>query len=119
NLVSWAIDLREQGITKIEGKVMVDDLSFAPGFIPPAFDQKNEDAAYRAPIGAVSVSYNSVSVYITPSEAGKPANVRMVPPNDYVEIINDVRTQKGKRVSVSGVATEKDGRTLIRIRGVI
>lgn len=119
NLVSWAIDLREQGITKIEGKVMVDDLSFAPGFIPPAFDQKNEDAAYRAPIGAVSVSYNSVSVYITPAEAGKPANVRMVPPNDYVEIINDVRTQKGKRVSVSGVATEKDGRTLIRVRGVI
>lgn len=108
NIVSWALDIKRQGIQSIQGDLVVDDTRFAGSYIPPGFDQKAEDAAFRAPVGAVSVSYNAVTVEVLPGKEGGPAEVRLSPPNDYVRIVNTVTTKAGKRSAVS-VGVKADG----------
>lgn len=108
NVVSWALDIKRQGIDTIAGDLVIDDTRFAGTYIPPGFDQKAEDAAFRAPVGAVSVSYNAVTVEVHPGKEGAPAEVRVFPPNDYVRIVNNVTTKAGKRSAVN-FSVKSDG----------
>jgi len=118
-MVAWAIDIKGQGVRKIEGDIVIDDTSFAPGYIPPAFDQKDEDASYRAPIGAVSVSFNSVSVEVHPGTVGQPGIVRLNPPNDYVKVTNQTRTRAGKGIGINARARANGDVTEIVVTGSI
>ncbi len=119
DFMRWAVSLKRQGITKVEGDILVDDTTFDPGYMPPGFDQKNEDASYRAPIGAVSVNFNSVVVTVTPGENGKPAVVSLYPPNDHVKIENKAKTTKGKSRRIGVKSISADGGTTIRVTGKI
>ncbi len=121
DVVRWALALQRQGIKSVSGGIVVDDATFSPGFIPPAFDQKNEDASYRAPIGAVSVNFNHVVVRVRPGEAGKPPKVELYPPNDHIEVSNKATTKSGKtrRLRISSVSTNDAAGTRIEIRGSI
>jgi D-alanyl-D-alanine carboxypeptidase/D-alanyl-D-alanine-endopeptidase (penicillin-binding protein 4) len=120
DLLAFASELKAQGITKIEDGIVVDDTEFAEGFIPPGYDQKDEDASYRAPIGAVSLNFNSQTVVIRPGDRkGDAATAYLLPPNDNVKLVNKVRTRSGRtqRISASSVS-DGDG-TRIEVRGVI
>lgn len=120
DLLAWASELKAQGITEIEDGIVVDDTEFAGGFIPPGYDQKDEDASYRAPIGAVSLNFNAQTVVIRPGDRkGDAATAYLLPPNDHVKLVNKVRTGSGRRQRISA-SSEPDGDgTRIEIRGVI
>lgn len=121
DVVRWAIELKRQGVKNVPDGIVVDDTSFEPGFMPPAFDQKDTDAAYRPPIGAVSVNYNQVTVRVTPAAAGEPARVELFPPNDHVQIVNSARTTSGRsqRVQVSAKPVDEAIATTVTVSGTI
>lgn len=116
DMVRYAISVKRAGIDHV-GEVVVDDSSFAPGYMPPGYDQKNEDASYRAPIGAVSVNFNAIAVRVRAD--GDSAVVDLYPPNDYIIVKNSARVTKGKgqRISIRSI-TDGD-RTRIEVTGTI
>ena len=118
DMVKWAIAIKRMGITKVEGDVLVDDTTFDPGYMPPGFDQKQEDASYRAPIGAVSVNFNYVAVTVEPGDSGQ-AKISLYPPNDHVVIENKAKTIKGKRQRISVKSVTTDAGTTIQVFGAI
>jgi D-alanyl-D-alanine carboxypeptidase/D-alanyl-D-alanine-endopeptidase (penicillin-binding protein 4) len=115
DFIDWAAELRQKGVTRVEGDIVVDDDAFDEAYLPPGFEQKDEDASYRSPIGAVSVNFNAVTAVISPAEkAGEQPDVRLVPPNDHVEVVNRASTRPGgrRRLMVASKATE-DGTKLV------
>src|SRR5690554_3148463 len=106
NFLDWANQLRLQGVKKIDGPIVVDNTLFAGEDLPPLFDTKNEDAAYRAPIGALSVNFNGISVLVDPgAKIGEPAKYRLVPANQHIQVVNRANTVAGQRRTIE-VASE-------------
>lgn len=121
DVVSWASQLELKGVDRIRGDIVIDDTIFDGEYLPPAFGQKDEDASYRAPIGAVSVNFNAVTVIVTPAERpGEAPDVRMFPPNDHVEIVNQARTVVGPGQQLDfDSEPDGEGATTIRVGGLV
>lgn len=104
DLRALAADIALYGVTAIRGQIVIDDSYFDKHTLPPHFsEQPDEDAAFRAPIGAASLNFNSVSFVITPSRTGTgPARVLVDPPADYVHL-------------QAAVETVTQGRTRLRV----
>ena len=65
----------ERGIKHV-GQVLVDQSRFDDQFVPPAFDQQpNEWAAFRAPVSAIALERNTLTLNVLPGEPGKPADI--------------------------------------------
>lgn len=120
DLLAWASELKAQGVEKVEGGIVVDDTEWAKGFIPPGYDQKDEDASYRAPVGPVSLNFNAQTVVVRPAaKSGEKAVAYLLPPNDNVKLVNEVKTFNGSAKRISG-SSESDGDgTKIVIKGSI
>lgn len=117
DILGWAGRLRQQGIRHIQGDLVIDDLFFAGGYIPPGYDQKNTDASYRPAIGAFSINFNAVTLHITPATNGEPVKVLLDPPNAHIEIINNAQTVTGRTSRVHVAARGDAERTTITISG--
>ena len=86
-------DLAALGLHKVRGALVVDDSLFEGGYIPPAYDQKTDSTASRAPASAASLNGNVVAVTIIPgAAAGAPARVVVDPPSPYFTIAGRVVT---------------------------
>lgn len=118
DFVKWGTELRQKGVETIDGDIVVDEGAFGSG-LPPAFEQKNEDASYRAAIGAFSVSFNGVAVIVEPGAVGGAARVRLDPPNDYVMVDNVASTVSGKSRRVFVSAETAGDQTVIKVSGKI
>lgn len=119
DLLKLASELRALGVAKVTGGIIVDDTAFASGFTPPGFDQKKEDASFRAPIGAASLNYNAQTVVVRPGAPGQDAVVYPLPPNDYTRINTSVTTSSGTRAALTASATADGEFTKFSVRGKI
>lgn len=121
DMLKMASELRARGVDEVNGDLIVDDSAFTNGFIPPGFDQKDEDASYRAAVGAASVNYNAQTVVVRPGlKSGDKARIHLIPPNDHVEIVNEVKTSNGTRASLGKSKSESKGNgTRITVAGSI
>src|SRR5262249_27645641 len=73
--------------------LIVDDSLFGDGTMPPAYDQKNDSTASRAPASAASLNGNVIAVTIVPgAAAGAAAHVVVDPPSPYFTIAGRVVT---------------------------
>ncbi len=71
---------RQQGLRTV-GHVYVDQSGFDEHFVSPAFEQQpNEWAAFRAPVSAVSLERNTVTLNVLPTKEGEPARFWFEPP---------------------------------------
>ncbi|MFO0549236.1 MAG: D-alanyl-D-alanine carboxypeptidase/D-alanyl-D-alanine-endopeptidase [Polyangiaceae bacterium] len=75
--------------------IVVDQSYYQGDADPPAYDQQpGEWAPFRAPIAAVSLDRNTVTVWFTPAEKpGRPATVVVEPPG-FVDLDGSVTTGK-------------------------
>ncbi len=120
DVLSWASELRHQGVEKITGDLVIDDGIFAGASLPPGFDQRPSDAAWRPMIGALSVNFNAVGVRVEPAEAvGAPARVRLDPPNSHVEVVNRARTVGGGQARAHVEAEASGDGTRVIVTGTI
>ncbi len=112
-------ELRARGIKKIDGDILVDQRFFDEQFTPPAFDQQpNEWAAFRAPVSAVAIDENTVTMTVRPTSEGNPAVVTFDPPG-FVDVDGTVKTAEAGADTV-GLALSGSGRRLsARVSGAI
>ena len=77
DLYGLALELRAHGIRRIDGDIVVDQKFHDDQPVPPAFEQKpGEWATFRAPVSAVAVNENTVTLTVKPShEPGGTAQV--------------------------------------------
>jgi D-alanyl-D-alanine carboxypeptidase/D-alanyl-D-alanine-endopeptidase (penicillin-binding protein 4) len=112
---------RAKRITK---ELVIDASFFDSDAEPPHFiEQPKERAAFRAPVAALSLNRNSVTVIVTTAPSGtEPPKVRIDPPvTDYFKLVTDelVTTPDGKtRIRIELVTKGKHGKDReLRISG--
>ncbi len=125
-------DLKRRGVTRIGGRLIIDGGEFDRATSPPHFDeQPDEQAAFRAPVGAANLERNAFTVMVRAApEPDQPATVWLEPESRYLvldsaevttkprgrdQVSIDNRRQGDRlRVSVSGEV--RAGRGLMRLR---
>jgi len=120
DLAAMIDDLVALGLHKLRGSLVIDDSLFAGGYVAPAYDQKTESTASRAPSSAASLGGNVVAVTVIPgAAAGAPARVVIDPSSPYFTIAGRVVTA-ASGPAAPNVETKEDGnRTRINVSGRI
>jgi D-alanyl-D-alanine carboxypeptidase/D-alanyl-D-alanine-endopeptidase (penicillin-binding protein 4) len=92
DLYGMVMEMRAHGVRRVDGDILVDQRYFDDQTTPPAFEQQpNEWAAFRAPVSAVALNGNTVTLLIRPTTAGNPATAWFDPPG-FVESDGTVKT---------------------------
>ncbi len=92
DLWSMVQELVALGVRRVEGDILVDQLFFDDQTTPPAFEQQpNEWAAFRAPVSAVALNENTVTLEVRPTSVGSNAVAWFDPPG-FVDVDGDVKT---------------------------
>ncbi|MEA2746030.1 MAG: hypothetical protein QOI41_173 [Myxococcales bacterium] len=90
----WAMvqELKSHGAKRVEGDIVVDQRFFDDQTTPPAFEQQpNEWSYFRAPVSAVAVNENTITMTVRPGAAGGNASVSFDPPG-FVDVEGTVKT---------------------------
>ena len=110
----------EHGLKRVDGNLFVDDTYFTQETMAPGFNDKNQDSAYRAASGAMSINFNSVSINIRPAKTvDSPPIVRIRPTRHHFNIKNDARTTNAGSESLSLSASAYRDKTRLHLRGRI
>lgn len=126
DLAELANQLWALGVRKIKGNLVVDATFFDEQTVPPAYEQKEESGAFRAPSSAVSLNSNAVGITVIPAaQAGAVARVLVSPESPYVQVTGRVLTaSKGPAwPSIETAEAPVDGtngvngRTLVTVAG--
>ena len=81
------------GVTQV-GRILVDQSRFDERFVPPAFEQQPDEwASFRAPVSAVALERNAVTLHVLPARAGTPARIWFEPPG-VVSVEGSVETRR-------------------------
>jgi D-alanyl-D-alanine carboxypeptidase/D-alanyl-D-alanine-endopeptidase (penicillin-binding protein 4) len=97
-----AMELKAYGLRKVEGPLILDDSYFDDVSSGPGWSQDDTSEPYQAPMGALSLNFNSVSVLVFPAEAvSAPARIELLPSSEAFKVENQVTTvPRGTRVRV-------------------
>ncbi len=122
---AWALvnELTRTGITSVEGDLIVDDSRFDTIRFDEDRQEERVDRAYDAPIGAMSMNWNSVNVYARPGDkVGEPLKVFADVMSPYLKVRNNSKTVgagKGKTVSVERISEKGFNGDVIVINGAL
>jgi D-alanyl-D-alanine carboxypeptidase/D-alanyl-D-alanine-endopeptidase (penicillin-binding protein 4) len=120
DLAAMVGDLAALGLHKVRGSLVVDDSLFEGGYIPPAYDQKNDSTASRAPASAASLNGNVVAVTVVPgAAAGAAAHVVVDPPSPYFTIAGRVVTATSGPHAPAVDTKEEPAHTRVNVAGRI
>jgi D-alanyl-D-alanine carboxypeptidase/D-alanyl-D-alanine-endopeptidase (penicillin-binding protein 4) len=111
DLWSMVAELKAEGVTKVTGDILVDQRFFDEQTTPPAFEQQpNEWAAFRAPVSAVALNENTVTLSVRPTQVGAVALSSFDPPG-FVDVEGEVKTAESGADTV-GLDLSPSGRRL-------
>lgn len=97
DLVHLARELGAQGYRRVTGDVLVDQSAFDRAWDPPGYEKHPDEwATYRAPVSAVAVDGNALTVHVAASAPGEPARV-WVTPDGLATLRGSVTTGPGGR----------------------
>ncbi|MBX3226092.1 MAG: D-alanyl-D-alanine carboxypeptidase/D-alanyl-D-alanine-endopeptidase [Labilithrix sp.] len=92
DLYGLVVELKAHGIRRVDGDLLVDQRYFDEQTTPPAFEQQpNEWAAFRAPVSAVALNANTITLMIRPTTQGQAATSWFDPPG-FVNVEGSVKT---------------------------
>jgi len=121
DLTALAASLSAIGLRRVRGGLVVDATAFDSNTTPPAFEQKNESAAFRAPSSAASLNSNVVTVTITPGPSvGSAARVVLEPASPALVLSGSITTAaKGPATPQVETSDAGNGRTRVAVGGRI
>lgn len=118
----WAMvgELKGYGVKRVEGDILIDQRFYDEQTTPPAFDQQpNEWAAFRAPVSAVALDENCITMTVRPSSSGSSAHVEFDPPG-FVDVEGTVRTsEEGGADTVELALSGNGARLTAKVSGAI
>ena len=109
----WGLvqELKAYGVTRVDGDVAVDQAFYDEQTTPVAFEQQpNEWASFRAPISAVALDENCVSLTVRPAGGGV-AHVEFDPPG-FVDVDGTIRTTASGGADTVELALSANGARL-------
>jgi serine-type D-Ala-D-Ala carboxypeptidase/endopeptidase (penicillin-binding protein 4) len=121
DLLALIEQLWARGVRRVQGDVLVDQSAFDDGWDPPAYEQRpNDSSAYRAPVSAVAVDGNTVTLHVQATAPGEPA-LAWLEPAGIGNIDGSITsTDKAKRPENVGLTiTPSSGRVLARVSGSV
>ena len=106
-------ELTRAGVSKVDGDVVVDDSDFDAVRADASRDPERNDRAYDAPVGAMSFNWNSINIYVRPTQVGSAPKVILDPIDNGYKVENQAKTvnkggwaievsRTGPRIVVSG-----------------
>ncbi len=110
------------GVTEVKGHVIIDDTFFDNVREGPGWEQEIGDHAYAAPVGALSVNFNTFEVRVRPGESvGQPLSVEVWPPVATVEVVSNGVTRGRRTRPRIWVGTSKlaGNRVRVTVRGAL
>jgi D-alanyl-D-alanine carboxypeptidase/D-alanyl-D-alanine-endopeptidase (penicillin-binding protein 4) len=112
-------DLAALGLRKVHGGLVVDDTFFDGATVGPAYAQKTDSTASRAPSSAASLGGNVVAVTIIPgAAAGALARVMIEPASPYFVVSGTVVTAADGPASPAVETRDEGGsRTRVTVAG--
>lgn len=120
DLYELAGSLHALGIRKVKGGIIIDSTAFDQDELPPAFDQKDEFASYRAMSSASAVNFNTFVVHVRPGSAvGETAKAALDPALPSIPVTSSITTEAGNRNQVTVERELKDGRLSLSFAGTI
>jgi serine-type D-Ala-D-Ala carboxypeptidase/endopeptidase (penicillin-binding protein 4) len=120
DLWSMVQELKEYGVKRVQGDIRVDQRFYDEQTTPPAFEQQpNEWAAFRAPVSAVALNENCITMTVRPSSPGGLAHVDFEPPG-FVDVDGNVRTaESGGADSVVLELSPEGSRLAAKVGGAV
>lgn len=121
DLYEMALELKRDGVKRIDGGIYVDQRFHDDQFTPPAFEQQpNEWMPFRAPVSAISLNENVIVATIRPG-GGDHAIVSFWPPG-FVDVEGTVKLSDGGGANVQmnlGASPTDPTRMKARVSGSI
>jgi D-alanyl-D-alanine carboxypeptidase/D-alanyl-D-alanine-endopeptidase (penicillin-binding protein 4) len=118
----WAMvqELKSHGVRRVDGDVLVDQRFFDEQTTPPAFEQQpNEWSSFRAPVSAVALDENCITLTVRPGPAGAAAHVDFEPPG-FVDVDGAVKTaDSGGADNVELALSGNGGRMNAHVSGAV
>lgn len=123
-----SLDLRELGAladaVKAAGIERVDrlliDHTLFDDKLPAAFDEKNSDASYRAPIDALEVNGSTIAIAVRPGQKpGDPVQIEVTPMSAAVRIVDQARTGPGRKSTLAVTTRAAGKQTEVLVQGLI
>jgi D-alanyl-D-alanine carboxypeptidase/D-alanyl-D-alanine-endopeptidase (penicillin-binding protein 4) len=117
-LAFFAERLKERGIDRVEGPLLVDDSAFDQEFVGPEWPKGDlRTTYYLAQVAALALDDGCVRVIATPGQVGRPAGLAIVPDVGHARLRNGVTTAGTKP---GGLRFERDeGANEISVTGTI
>lgn len=113
----WAGKLRERGFAEFAGDLVLDDSFFDATLVHPRWPAGDLGLAYTAPVAALSLQENSLTVRITPGDSvGSAGRIQLVPAGSGVSVANRTRTVDRKSLH-SPRAWLRPGSTIVECSG--
>lgn len=108
-LVSMAKSLKNSGVTRIKGDLVIDDSDFDRVFIASSYHDRYLLDSYAAPVGGLGLNRNLVTIKIGPK------GVTLDPPTGSIQIINKIELGSYDQVW----AERRRGSDTVILQGVI
>lgn len=112
--------IAKAGVKEVKGAVLVDVSAFPDPSLPPAYDQKRTDAAYRPAVPAFGTGDGALRVTVRPgAKLGDPVRVKTVPAGLAIAVEVGATTVAGKGIGKLTVETAAgtDGVTRVIVGG--
>ena len=94
----WAEKLKSQGVTAIDGDIVIDGRLFSGPIRPATYpqDQDNQQRWYSAPASAFAWNDNCIEVRVVPTRVGERATIEVRPQSHRISVVNKAVTVAGK-----------------------
>ncbi len=116
-------ELTRAGVTSVEGDIVVDDTLFDNVRFGSDRQDERVDRAYDAPVGAMSMNWNSVNVYVRPGDkVGDKLKVFADVMTPYLKVRNETKTVpsgRGKTVAVERTSEKGFNGDVIVVTGAM
>lgn len=97
-LKTLAQDLKDRGIRKVTGGLIVDDSMFTGRRFGLGWPRRERAEWYCAEVGALNFNDNTIDIeFKAGKKGGAKTEVRVSPPTEYVNFVNSVRTVDRER----------------------
>ena len=91
--------LKRKGVEEFSGKITIDSSVFDQELYPEDRNSQDSERAYNAPIAGLNFNYNTISVFVNPTDRGRAARIGLDFPFDFVKVQGKVMTGSGTDVS--------------------
>ena len=99
------------GLKKVN-HIYVDDTLFDQVRFDESRESVRVDRSYDSPVGAMSFNWNSVNIFVKPTQAGEKAQVYLDPENQYFKLVNKTQTKSGSLSKELVIDVDQDSRTI-------